>query len=187
MHYTDGTSQTYYQSLSDWGASQGFAGETVALQMAYRAKSTGGVDNHAFNVYEYSLPTDGSKTVQSITLPQDVHVAVLAISGVAPISAPSNLVVTTPSSTEADLAWTAAGSGTTGYNIYRGTVAGGESTTPLNSAPLSAGATSYQDTTALAGNTYFYVVKAISGSTVSAATGKLRSRSPAAAPQTKSI
>jgi fibronectin type 3 domain-containing protein len=172
VHYTDGTSQTYYQSLSDWGAPQGFAGETLALQMAYRAKSTGGVDTHPFDVYEYSLPTDGSKTVQSITLPQDVHVAVLAISGVAPVSAATNLVVTTPSATEADLAWSAAGAGTTGYNVYRGTAAGGESTTPLNSVPLSAGTTSYQDTTALAGNTYFYVVKAISGSTVSAATNE---------------
>ena len=49
----------------------------------------------------------------------------------------------------------------TGYNVYRGTAAGGESTTPINSSPLAATATSYADTTAVAGNTYYYVVKAI--------------------------
>ncbi len=79
-------------------------------------------------------------------------------------TAPSAPTLNTPdvvSSTEIDLSWTA-GSGTvTGYNVFRGTSAGGESTTPLNSTPLSSSQTTYQDTTVTAGTTYYYVVEAV--------------------------
>jgi hypothetical protein len=48
--------------------------------------------------------------------------------------------------------------GVTGYNFYRGTASGAESSTPLNAAPMTACA--YTDTTAAASTTYFYVSKA---------------------------
>ncbi len=88
--------------------------------------------------------------------------------GVTVPGAPTNLTASAASTTEIDLSWVA-GTGTiTGYNIFRGTTVGGESTTPLNSSPLSSSATSFQDTTVTAGTTYFYVVKAVD-STVSSA------------------
>jgi titin len=60
------------------------------------------------------------------------------------------------------LTWTASPTaGILGYNIYRGTTAGGESTTPLNSTPVNA--TTYVDTTVTAGIKYFYVVTAVAG------------------------
>ena len=34
--YTDGTTSTFTQSMSDWGAAQNYTGETVASAMAYR-------------------------------------------------------------------------------------------------------------------------------------------------------
>jgi hypothetical protein len=67
------------------------------------------------------------------------------------------------------LTWTASPtSGISGYNVYRGTSVGGESTTPLNSTPLSA--TTYTDSAVTAGTNYYYVVAAVAsnGSTQSA-------------------
>jgi hypothetical protein len=63
------------------------------------------------------------------------------------------------------LSWTDSSSGITGYNIYRGTTSGGESTTPLNSSPVTG--TTYTDTSVSAGQTYYYVVTAVDGSTQS--------------------
>jgi hypothetical protein len=64
------------------------------------------------------------------------------------------------------LSWTAStASGVTGYNVYRGTTSDGESSTPLNSSAITG--TSYTDTNVQAGQTYYYVVTAIDGSTQS--------------------
>jgi fibronectin type 3 domain-containing protein len=49
----------------------------------------------------------------------------------------------------------------TGFNVYRGTTTGGESSTALNTAPLAATATSYFDSTVTGGTTYFYTIKAL--------------------------
>ena len=71
------------------------------------------------------------------------------------------------------LSWTASTtSGVVGYNVYRGTASGGESTTPLNSSPVAAGCTStttctYTDaTTVVAGTTYYYTVTAVASNDV---------------------
>jgi hypothetical protein len=47
--------------------------------MAYRDTSSGSKDNRTFNLYGYAFATDKSKTVQSITLPNNTHLKVLAI------------------------------------------------------------------------------------------------------------
>jgi fibronectin type III domain protein len=159
--YTDGTSQTFYQSMSDWFTPQNYAGETLAYATSYRNNSNGTQDARTFDVYEYSFTLNSAKQVQSITLPRDGQVSVLSMTGVLPVAPPTSLVVNAASSTEADLIWAAAAGTITGYNIYRGTTAGGESTTPLNSTPLSASTLSFHDTTALPGNTYYYTVKAL--------------------------
>ncbi|HEX4145357.1 MAG TPA: choice-of-anchor Q domain-containing protein [Pirellulales bacterium] len=84
VHYTDGTSKTITQSISDWHMPQGYAGESIAASTSYRNTSSGGTDSQGpFNVYAYSIPVDNSKTVSSITLPNNKNVAVLSISAVA--------------------------------------------------------------------------------------------------------
>ena len=61
------------------------------------------------------------------------------------------------------LSWSAStGSGIMGYNVYRGTTSGGESSTPLNSAPING--TAFTDSNVTAGQTYYYVVTAVSSS-----------------------
>jgi hypothetical protein len=180
VDYTDGTSTTFTQSISDWHMPQNYAGESIVLSTPYRNISTGGIDNRGpFNVYGYSFAIDSTKTVATITLPADHDVEILAISEVALVAAPTSLTVAAAASTAADLFWTAATGTITGYNIYRGTAAGGESTTPLNSSPLAATATSYVDTTALPGNTYFYVVRAINAPASSSASSEASVTMPA--------
>jgi hypothetical protein len=77
--YTDGTSQTFTQSISDWFTPQNFSGESTAVTMPYRDTANGGMDNRTFQVYGYSFSVSIGKQVKSITLPNDRNVEVLAI------------------------------------------------------------------------------------------------------------
>ncbi len=74
-------------------------------------------------------------------------------------AAPTQVSATVSYAYEIDLSWTAPSGSVTGYNIYRGTSAGGEAATPLNTTPITD--TTYQDTTVTPGNSYYYVVEAV--------------------------
>jgi hypothetical protein len=87
---------------------------------------------------------------------------------------PANLSATAKSNAEIDLAWTAAGGTVTGYNILRGTSAGGESATPVANG---VSATTYADTSVTQGATYYYKVAAAN----SAGQGPLSNESSAVA------
>jgi hypothetical protein len=146
--------------------------------MDYRNRSNGREDHRKFDVYEYTLTVDPSKTVASITLPNNKNVDVLGISVVDPVAAPTGLTATAAAGA-VNLSWTAASGTITGYNVYRGTATGGESSAPLNATPLAAGVTSFHDTSVVAGNTYFYVVQAIDGPAVSANSNQASAKVPA--------
>jgi hypothetical protein len=77
--YTDGTSSSFTQSLSDWYTPQNYSGETKAITTTYRDNSTGTTDGRVFYVYAYSFSLNTSKNVKSITLPQNRNVVVLAM------------------------------------------------------------------------------------------------------------
>jgi hypothetical protein len=77
--YTDGTTTTYTQSLSDWHTPQNYSGESVALSMPYRLISSGAADNRPFYLYGYSFAVNSAKTVRSIKLPNNRNVVVLAV------------------------------------------------------------------------------------------------------------
>jgi hypothetical protein len=63
------------------------------------------------------------------------------------------------------LSWTASTTpGVVGYNVFRGTTAGGPYSTELNSSPING--TTYCDSTAQAGQTYYYVVTAVASNDV---------------------
>jgi hypothetical protein len=94
VNYTDGTSTTVTQSLSDWLSPQSYTGESQAMQMAYRDTSAGGKDSRTFHLYGYSFPIDSSKTVKSLTLPSNRDVVVLAFAlsmGSSNLGTPVNL------------------------------------------------------------------------------------------------
>lgn len=62
------------------------------------------------------------------------------------------------------LSWTASVTpGVAGYWVYRGTTAGGESSTPLNPTMVTGSVSTfvYNDTAVTAGATYYYVVTAV--------------------------
>jgi hypothetical protein len=74
----------------------------------------------------------------------------------------------------ATLNWTASTTANATYNVYRATTPGGYTSTPLVSLP--AGTITYTDNTVLAGQTYFYVVRAVdptNSSTVSTPTNEV--------------
>ena len=87
--YTDGSASTFAQSLSDWGAPSGFSGESVALSLAYRITPSGSTQTGPWHVYGYSFPIDSSKTLKSVTLPNNRSVVVLAMAVMPAGSAPA--------------------------------------------------------------------------------------------------
>jgi fibronectin type 3 domain-containing protein len=74
-------------------------------------------------------------------------------------AAPTGLSATAGNS-QVNLSWTAS-SGATSYNVYRGTTAGGESTTAITTGLTG---TSYTDTGLTNGTTYYYTVAALNSS-----------------------
>ena len=77
--YTDGTTRTYTQSMSHWTTPQNYSGETVVATVPYFDLSTGAVQKQSIAVYGYSLKLNSTKTVRSITLPNNVDAAILAM------------------------------------------------------------------------------------------------------------
>jgi len=92
--YTDSTSSTFTQSFSDWcSALNGNGcvstgsnpGESVAVAMPYR-DTAGGPDNRVFYLYHYSFALNTNKSVQSLTLPNNRDVVVLAATLSGPVT-----------------------------------------------------------------------------------------------------
>jgi hypothetical protein len=79
--YTDGSATSFIRSLSDWCDPQNYAGESQALKMAYRIAPSGAAVTGPVYVYGYSLAINSAKTVQSISLPRNRNVVVLAVNG----------------------------------------------------------------------------------------------------------
>jgi hypothetical protein len=78
VHYTDGTSTQVVQSFSDWFTPQNFTREYEGVAMQYRNLDNGTKDKRTFSLYAYLFPLDQTKLVQSITLPNDPDVVILA-------------------------------------------------------------------------------------------------------------
>ena len=77
--YSDGTKTTITQSLSDWFTPQNYPGESDAVTMSYRDTSNGTMDNRTFYLYGYTFALNNQKTIQSITLPNNSNVEIVAI------------------------------------------------------------------------------------------------------------
>ena len=78
VNYTDGSSSKFTQSFSDWFTPQKYHGELEGVAMQYRNFDNGTKDNRTFNLYAYRFALTSTKTVQSVTLPNNAHVVVLA-------------------------------------------------------------------------------------------------------------
>jgi hypothetical protein len=81
VNYADGSTATASMSMSDWctpGA--GGLNEVWVQRMAYRLYSSSGPDlNHPNYICGYVISLTNTKTVSSLTLPNNAHVFVFAI------------------------------------------------------------------------------------------------------------
>lgn len=77
--YTDGTKEALLQNFSDWFQPHHFPGESRAVPMPYRLTPSGAKDPRTFYVYSYGFRLDLAKTVQSVTLPNNEYVKILAL------------------------------------------------------------------------------------------------------------
>ncbi len=136
VNYSDGASSTFVQSLSDWFTPQSYAGESVAVTMAYRDTAGGGKDDRTFNLYGYSFTLNSAKTATSITLPNNGDVVVLALTLV-PTGAPAaNFSVTASPGSQ-----TVTAGGTGSYTATVGALNGFASAVTLSASGLPAGTT----------------------------------------------
>jgi fibronectin type 3 domain-containing protein len=161
-------------SLS-WAAPASNGGAAITGYNVYRGTSPGGESATpvAANVTTTSFTdtalTNGTTyyyTVAAVnsvgTSPQsnEASATPVAVQATVP-SAPQSLAAAAGNGS-VSLSWSApasdGGSAITGYDVYRGTTAGGESTTPLaaNVTPRT-----FTDATAVNGTTYFYTVAAV--------------------------
>jgi titin len=110
------------------------------------------------------------------------------VASVIPASAPGapNHVTAYRGKASVGLRWIApdntGGSAITGFNVYKGTTSGGESTTPVNASPLPATAVSYTATGLTNGTTYFFKVKAVNAVGAGSYSGQASAAAAATAP-----
>jgi hypothetical protein len=116
--YTDGTTTTLTQSLSDWGTPQKYAGESIVSTMPYRLASSGAAAASTFYLYGYSLPLNAAKTVKSIAMPNNRNVVILAMDLVPATSAPTT--PSTPTNVSLTASADVAGIGTIGTAVTGG-------------------------------------------------------------------
>ena len=122
-----------------------------------------------------------SLTVNEIRADTGATIDSTTISGTAPPPppAPTNLGAT-PGDTQVSLSWTAS-SGATGYNVYRSTTPGTEAAPALNgNIPVSS--TTFTNTGLSNGTTYWYVVRAVTGSSSESANSNEVSATPVTPP-----
>jgi hypothetical protein len=77
--YTDNSTSTFTQGFSDWFTPQNYSGESEAVTLSYNDTYSGGRSNQTYHLYGYSFTLNNSKTVKSVTLPNDTYVNVLAM------------------------------------------------------------------------------------------------------------
>jgi hypothetical protein len=79
--YTDGTTSTFTQSFSDWGAPQKYSGETQVANMTNRINPDGTASTlyGPWNVYGYTFNLTAGKTPASVKLPANRDVIFLGV------------------------------------------------------------------------------------------------------------
>ncbi len=77
--YTDGTTTTLNQKMSDWFNAAGWPGESVVNCAEKRNFSNGSQQADSVCVYAYDVNLDVTKTVQSVTLPNTRNIVMLSM------------------------------------------------------------------------------------------------------------
>jgi hypothetical protein len=79
VNYEDRTSTVVRQGFSDWHTSQGYPHESIAVAMTAKLNPDGSTHPGTYNVYQYDIPIDSTKRIQSVTLPKTAFVVFLSV------------------------------------------------------------------------------------------------------------
>jgi hypothetical protein len=79
VKYTDGTTTTGTFNMSDWCNPQGYSGESIVVQAAYRDTNPNTQYANTTSIYGYSMNLNSTKTVSTLKLPTVRNVVVLAL------------------------------------------------------------------------------------------------------------
>jgi hypothetical protein len=79
VNYQDGTSVVLHQGFSDWHTPQNYAHESIAVAMTAKLNPDGSAHPGTYNVYQYDLPIDASKLLESVVLPKTPYVVILSV------------------------------------------------------------------------------------------------------------
>jgi streptogramin lyase len=79
LTFTDGSTATWMQSLSDWCDPSAYANESILSTQSYRNTASGGTDATTNHVYSYGYTLPEGKTLESITLPYNPNVRILGV------------------------------------------------------------------------------------------------------------
>jgi len=170
-----------------YGTSSGAENTLVASAIAgtnYVAANLAGATTYYFVVRSVSTGGTSSPSAQASATTQAVSVPVVPVVPVTPTApatpttpaAPTGLVASAASASQINLMWTASSTAGVTYSVYSGTASGAE--TLLASG---IGATGYTATGLAAKTAYFFTVKAMSGTTASAASNEATATTQAAA------
>ena len=152
-----GTQQSFSATLDDQ-----FGDAISGTAFTWAVSGVGTVDTNG----NYTASAVGTATLSATSSSGLSSTATIDVMAPLP-AAPVSLTAAVISAGEIDLSWPAV-IWATGYNIFRGSVSGGESTTPLNTSPVTG--TGYDDKSVSGQTTYYYVVRAVN------ATGRARRR-----------
>lgn len=79
INFTDGSTDTWSQSFSDWCDPAYNLGEAIITQQDYRATSSGGANSTTNNIYGYSYLAPAGKSIESIVLPFESNLRLLGL------------------------------------------------------------------------------------------------------------
>jgi hypothetical protein len=77
LTFTDGSTATWTQSLSDWCDPSTYPNESILSTQSYRNTASGGTDATTNHIYSYGYTLPEGKTLESITLPNNPNVCIL--------------------------------------------------------------------------------------------------------------
>ena len=79
LHFSDGSQETWTQSLSDWCDYEAFDGQSVVHTQSNWVDQVGNVRSQTNRVYGYAYQLPAGKTLTSVSLPNNHDVGILAI------------------------------------------------------------------------------------------------------------
>jgi hypothetical protein len=79
LTYSSGNPVTQTIDMSSWAQSAGYADETIVLTTPYKNTQAGGEVAGTFDLYGYQIPLDPTRTLVSVSLPNNRNVVIMAL------------------------------------------------------------------------------------------------------------